>query len=92
MNVREAMILGICIVVGLGLHGYLSRPDQPAARPPQKEPRSEVKASLDLSPKVLKVGDDSLLFIPHFDGDRVNWYHSFFRLEKGALKKVEKPE
>jgi hypothetical protein len=44
---------------------------------------------LDLSPKVLKVGEDTLLFIPAIEsGNRVNWYHSFYRLDKGGLKKV----
>src|SRR5262245_4696115 len=89
MSMRETTVLGIFIVAGLGLHGYLSRPAPPPAPEHRTELRGEVKATLDLSPKALNVGTETLLFIPYRAGNGVDWGHSLYRLEKGVLKRVE---
>jgi hypothetical protein len=87
MNVREATIVGIFLMVGLGIHGYLSRPAQPSAVE-QRDTTSGGKAAAPLSPQVLDVGGEPLVFIPFGVEGTVNWNAAFYRLEQGTLKKV----
>lgn len=95
MNVREAVILGVFLTVGLGLHGYLSQPPKPAARDFDMAAEAEgLKAQGQLAavlqPKVLELKEQTLLCVPQWtvQGRTLKVNNVFYRLEKGVLVAV----
>lgn len=94
MRTRDAVIIGVSVVVGLAVHGYLARPaaaDLPTAAERQLISQREVQAKmLDVYPRSVPVGNQTLLAMPRvgFRNNDLDINYDLFRLDGDRLVRV----
>jgi hypothetical protein len=92
MRTLNALIIGLCIVVGLAAHAYISRPAEPStATERQRESEREVqKRMLDVRPQSIPAGNQTLVSMPRigFHNGQLDVNYDLFRYEDGKLIRV----
>ena len=87
MRVLEAVIVGILIVVGLVIHGVLTRPAADTRPGVQTNDRDVQIKMMEMHPRAVVLGDQHLLVVPRvsFQNNNVSVNHTFYRMQGNQL-------
>ena len=92
MRTLNALVIGICIVIGLAVHAYISRPAEPqTASERQRESERQVqKQMLEVRPQSISVGNQSLVSMPRigFHNGQLDVNYDLYRYDDGKLIRV----